>query len=88
MRTGCRYVGVDGKRKMDRYRMYGKFQPDSGKDCGHPGEAKRMRSITGNLVRRPGGIPGNFDESRLHGEERVSDSIRAASVLSNALRRG
>ena len=34
-------VGMwEWKRKMDRYRMYSKFQPDSGKDCGHPGEGR------------------------------------------------
>lgn len=29
-----------GRGKWTCYRMYGKFQPDSGKDCGHSGAGK------------------------------------------------
>ena len=81
-------VGVDGKRKMDRHRMYGKFQPDSGKDRGYSGAGRGCKVLPETQSGDRGGIPGNFDESRLHGKERVSDSICAASVLSDALRRG
>ena len=88
VRTGNRHVGMDGERQMDGDGMPCQLFPHCLRNCRIAGKRGGRRILCeaecGDLCR----VPGDSDGEGWHGQTRISDRLRASTLLPDAIRTG